>query len=160
MYCANNPINYTDPSGHSAWSVMIGIVGEVLFWANVIAYKKIRQKIAVVISTYQAVSTIYDYLSTERAARKAYGKKSDKYKYIMRYNNFILGVSAVSIAINFVISSLGLSKKIKKTIIYESVKAFNDFGIARSVSWFGISYDAAKSIYEWDRARFKTKYKK
>ncbi len=131
-YCANNPINYTDPSGHNGQSLITGICGEVLFFAKAISPTPVKVALTTIVTCFHIAAVLYDYNSNMKKAKNKYGTTSNSYKQIKKFNRFMLAISTVSIVVD---SFLGkLSKKYKDRIAVAAIKVFCDYGVIRGLN--------------------------
>lgn len=105
-YCNNNPVNNSDPTGYINWDLEFGrasITSAILSALGTIALIAFQKTpwgklFSAVITITAIASNIYSYSKAIKSAKSYYGKNSNNFKKIRRYNNIVL-IASVACAI-------------------------------------------------------------
>ena len=133
-----------DPSGHSFLSMISGAAGIALCVISYATpYRRWKVAASLGIGIFQIGIAWRDYTKAEKSIKRKYGKKSTKYRRIHNFNQTMFRLAVLSAGTTVVLSALGLKYK---TLSNKIGIILLDFGLARSISLFGVTYDLASLL--------------
>lgn len=145
-YCGNNPINNEDPTGYINYNTVFGVSGIVsavlsaIEMISIAAFKNTPwgRLVSAFIIAASVASTVASYASALKSARNYYGKNSNNYKNLIKYNSIIL---AAQVAFIIICDRLGKSvmKKYSVSVAYCLIKA-------RTITIVGMSINVAELL--------------
>lgn len=112
-YCENDAVNRVDPKGTISLNQVFGIssvVSSVLSAVGTVALLAFRQTpwgkfASTLIALASVASNVYSYITALNSAKKHYGKNSQNYKSLIKYNSAILLGNIAAIIIGEVLGA-------------------------------------------------------
>ena len=160
VYCANDPINYLDSSGHSFYSLIWSVVSIGVAYACIISpSSKIVAAISTIVGAVQIYYLTRDYKKANNQAKRNYSQRKMSYSQYcadLKFNSFMYRMAVVSTGVSVFLTALGLgSSYLRRKACYKFANILINFGVVRSLTIFGACYDAADLICNPWKLRFR-----